>query len=88
MVIKAPKNQVYQHIKFPKPNILIKRGTVTGYKDVKGNTVIIESVSTDDDGSYNVVLAKKDGTKFFGFLSKVNANYTKALAANEIESIP
>ncbi|NRD22699.1 hypothetical protein HNV10_05575 [Winogradskyella litoriviva] len=84
LIIKAPVTQSYHYIKFPKPNILIKRGTVTGYKSVRNNTVIVSAVTTNDDGSIEVELTKKDGTKFFGFLSKVKANYTKAIDANEL----
>lgn len=84
LIIKAPVAQTYNHIKFPKPNILIKRGTVTGYKTVLNTMVVVSSVSTNDDGSTVVELTKKDGSKFFGFLSKVKANYTKAIDANEL----
>jgi hypothetical protein len=87
LVINEPIAQTYNYIKFPKPNILIKRGTVTGYKSVSKNLVVIKEVMTKDNGDHFVVLEKKDGTKFFGFLSHVKANYTKALKAQEIEII-
>ena len=82
--IKTPTTQTYNYVKFPRPNILIKRGVVTRYKSVYGNDVVIDDVVTNDKGSTYVILKKKDGTKFFGFLSTVKANYTKAIAANEI----
>ncbi|WP_299101538.1 hypothetical protein [uncultured Winogradskyella sp.] len=86
LIIKNPTSQAYSHIYFPKPNILIKRGTVTGYKSVKNNVVIVKEVITENDGDLKVVLTKKDGSKFFGYLSNVKANYKKALEANEIET--
>jgi len=88
LIIKAPLSQSYHYIKFPKPNILIKRGTVTRYKSVYGNEVVINDVMTKANGEVHVELKKKDGSKFFGFLSKVKANYTKAIEAEEIITAP
>lgn len=88
LIINEPYAQTYNHIKFPKKNILIKRGKLGNYKDVHGNSVVIDKVETDSDGSTYVILKKKDGSKFFGFLSKVKANYNKAIAANEMEVAP
>lgn len=88
LMIKAPNGQTYNHIKFPKPNILIKRGKVGNYKSIYDNTVVIDEVLTKDDGTAYVILKKKDGTKFFGFLSKVKANYAKAIGAKELKVLP
>ncbi|WP_040280882.1 hypothetical protein [Psychroserpens damuponensis] len=85
--INEPKAQTYHHIDFPKPNILIKRGTVTGYKSVYGTTVVVSKIETNKDGSTYVILKRKDDTKFFGYLSKVKANYSKSIASGEL-SIP
>lgn len=84
MLINAPNSQNYSYIKFPKPNILIKRGVVSRYKSVYGNAVVIEEVVTKDNGTIYVNLRKKDGSKFFGYLTKVQANYSKAIEAKEI----
>ncbi|WP_179008137.1 hypothetical protein [Winogradskyella forsetii] len=88
LIIKAPLTQSYHYIKFPKPNILIKRGTVTRYKSVYGNEVVVNEVITKPNGEVHVELMKKDGSKFFGFLSKVKANYTKAIEAEEMITAP
>ena len=82
--IKSPTSQTYSYVKFPKPNILIKRGVVSRYKSVYGNAVVIEDVVTKDNGTIYVNLRKKDGSKFFGYLTKVQANYSKAIEAKEI----
>ena len=84
LTIKEPSSQLYNHIDFPRLNILVKRGSLPNYKSVYNNDVVVEEVITKKDGSVDVVLKKKDGSKFFGFLPKVKANYSKALAANEI----
>jgi len=85
LMVKSPASQSYKHIDFPKANILIKRGVVTGYKSVENEAVIIEKVNTTDNGSTSIVLKKKDGSKFFGFLNKVEANYEKAIKTGELE---
>jgi len=84
LTIQKPYNQAFNHIKFPKLNILTKRGKVANYKSVYGNAVVIEAVTTKTDGVIEVILKKKDGSKFFGYLSKVKANYTKALETKEM----
>ncbi|WP_179352032.1 hypothetical protein [Winogradskyella vidalii] len=87
LVIKEPTAQTYNHIEFPKPNILIKRGTVDRYKSVYGNNVLVDEVVTKKDGETHVVLKKKDGTKFFGYLNKVKANYNKSIEDGELAVI-
>jgi hypothetical protein len=74
----------YIYVKFPKLNILTKRGKVANYKSVYGNTVVVDEVITKANGSTYVILKKKDGTKFFGYLSKVKAHYSKSIEAGEI----
>lgn len=88
LTIKAPSSQVYHYIKFPKLNTLSKRGKVANYKSIYGNTVVVDEVLTKDDSTTYVFLKKKDGTKFFGFLTKVKANYTKAIAVGELDKLP
>ena len=50
LIIKAPYAQTYKHVKFPKLNILTKRGKVANYKSVYNNLVIVDEVITKDDG--------------------------------------
>ena len=84
LVIESPSSHVYNHVKFPKLNILAKRGKVANYKSVHGNLVVIDEIIEAKDGSKHVVLKKKDGTKFFGYLTKVRANYEKSIKSGEI----
>lgn len=84
LVINAQKGQSYNYIKFPKLNILNKRGKVANYKSVHGDTVVIAEIMTDKDNNTYVVLKKKDGSKFFGLNSTVKANYAKALESGEM----
>ncbi|MEO1030462.1 hypothetical protein [Winogradskyella sp.] len=84
LIIERPSSHVYNYVKFPKLNTLTKRGKVANYKSVKGNIVVIDEIIEGKDGSTDVVLKKKDGTKFFGYLTTVKANYAKSIKAGEI----
>ncbi len=84
LIVNAPNGNNYTYVKFPKTNTLIKRGKVGNYKSVYGKTVIVDDVTTKDDGSTYVILKKKDGSKFFGIKTSVKANYNKAIKAGEL----
>ncbi|MGJ8549297.1 hypothetical protein [Winogradskyella wichelsiae] len=84
LTVKTPATESFKHIDFPKGNILIKRGVVTRYKSVDNEAVIIHEISTTDNGSTSVTLKKKDGSKFFGFLNAVKADYENAIDAGEL----
>lgn len=88
LIIKAPSAQEYNHIDFPKLNILVKRGSLANYKSVYNDTVVVDAVMTNDDGSVSVILKKKNSGKFFGFLPKVKADYAKAIEAKEMVVAP
>jgi len=77
----------YTYVKFPKLNILVKRGKLANYKSVYGDTVVIDDVITKENGSTYVILKKKDGSQFFGLKSTVKANYAKALDADELSIV-
>lgn len=84
LVINAPTGQTYDHIKFPKLNIIVKRGGLANYKSVYGETVIVKNVMPKKDGKVYVQVESQNGKKFFGFLKTVNADYNKAIASGEM----
>jgi hypothetical protein len=87
LVINEPNSQNYNHIKFPRLNILAKRGKVANYKSVIGSHVVIKEVIKTDDDTFKVVLKKKDGAAFFGYLKTVKANYNRAIDSKEFAPI-
>ncbi|MDO5980723.1 hypothetical protein [Flavivirga spongiicola] len=87
LVINAPSRTNYNHIDFPKLNFLVKRGKPANYKSVYGNKVVVKNIINDDNGNIYVILEKKNGKKFFGFLNKVKANYNKSLESKELTVI-
>lgn len=84
--INHPKNVSFKHIDFPKLNIVAKRSGKSNYKSVYGELVIIKKV-VDKNGETHVVLARKDGKKFFGFQKHVTANYSDSIEAGEIVKV-
>ena len=64
LVIEKTSTQSYRYLKFPKLNILTKRGKVANYKSVYRNIVVIDEVITKANGSTYVILKKKDAIHF------------------------
>ncbi|WP_223550466.1 hypothetical protein [Aestuariivivens sp. NBU2969] len=87
LTINAPIGQSYNHIAFPKKNFIAKRGKVANYKSLYGNAVVIKELITNKKGDTYVILEKQDGKKFFGFLTKVKANYKAAVESGELSTI-
>ncbi|MFD0836105.1 hypothetical protein ACFQ0I_10040 [Mariniflexile aquimaris] len=84
--INTPKNLAFKHIEFPNLNIIAKRGGQPNYKSVYGELVIVKKV-VDKHGDTHVVLARKDGKKFFGFQKYVSAHYNNSIEAGEIVKV-
>lgn len=87
LIINSPARNTYKHIDFPRLNIIAKRGGIGNYNSVKGNHVIIKEVIKNENGTTNIIIERKNKSKFFGFLKQVEANYTEAIAIGEISKI-
>ncbi|WP_027137476.1 hypothetical protein [Gaetbulibacter saemankumensis] len=83
LIINAVSNIKYNHVNFPKLNFIVKRGGLATYKTVHGNEVVIKEVNAEN-GKTTVVLEKKDGSKFFGYLTSVEADYEASLNSGEL----
>ncbi len=86
LMVNAPNGTYYNHVYFPKLNFLVKRGKIANYKSVHNTMVIVKDV-TDKNGNLYITLSPKDGSKFFDYVSKVNANYYKSIASGELSTI-
>tara|TARA_R110002049_G_scaffold117704_6_gene271334 strand:- start:3116 stop:3487 length:372 start_codon:yes stop_codon:yes gene_type:complete len=84
--INTPKSVSFKYIDFPKLNFIVKRGGIANYKSVYGELVIVKKV-IDKNDDIHVVLERKDGKKFFGYLKQVTANYTESIKAGEIVKV-
>ena len=59
---------------------------ISGAISLAGTKEII-FLNLDHSGGPDIILKKKDGTKFFGYLSKVKANYSKSIASGELSIV-
>ena len=87
LVINATSNTNYNYIDLPKLNVIVKKGGLATYKPVHGNHVVIKDVKTKTDGKVQVILEKKDNTKFFGITKHVKADYNKAISSGELSRL-
>lgn len=87
LVINATSNTNYNYIDLPKLNVIVKKGGLATYKPVHGNHVVVTDVKTKNDGNVQVILEKKDNTKFFGISKQVKADYIKAISSGELSKL-
>jgi hypothetical protein len=85
--IGDPDEPRYEHINFPRPNFIIKRGGVANYKGLPGNKVVVTAVEEKMDGTLVVKIKRADGGRFFGSHWEVSANFKGALETGELLGI-
>lgn len=74
-------NTPFNHLDFPKPNFIIKRGAIANFKALDGMKVQIMEIAENA----TVRLVPLDGKKFFNKFSYVEANLEKALDSGELK---
>ena len=74
----------YQHIDFPRKNIIIKRGAIANFNNLEGRKVVVEEVSSLN-GKTTVILKRKDGRNFFRFWPTVSSDIEMALLKGELK---
>lgn len=79
--IQTSSNMPFDHLYFPKPNFIIKRGGIANYKALNGVKVQIEEIS--DDAVMRLV--PLNGKKFFNKFSYVDAHLEKAIEKKELK---
>ena len=77
----------YKHIDFPRANFIIKKGGIANYKKMEGVKVVVTAVNKKNDGTLQVQIQRKDGKRFFGNQSVVNADLKDALESGELRKI-
>lgn len=81
----TPSGATYQHLDFPRKNIIIKRGAIADFNNLIGKQLIVENWITNEDGFTEVILRRDDGLNFFRFYPTVKANLENALAKGELK---
>ena len=85
--IGHPDASRFQHIDFPRPNFIIKKGGIANYKRVEGDKVVVTSIKEKKDGSLEVQIKLADGGRFFRTHYVVWADLKKALESGELREI-
>lgn len=83
--IGPSETTTYKHLEIPKPNIIRKRGGFPNNTDLKGLVVEVTAVK-EKDGTTEVTIKPKDGTRFFGSHKWIKADLNAALAAGELQA--
>lgn len=84
--IGKPETNKYKHINFPRANFIIKRGGIANYKSVEKNTVVVTSVKEKKDGTTEIKIKRKDGSRFFGSHTVVSVDFDEAIQAGELQA--
>lgn len=82
--IGRPDSPTFQHIDFPRPNFIIKKGGIANYKSVEGNKVVVTAIREKRDGTLQVKIKRTDGRRFFNSHSVVAADLDSALKSGEL----
>lgn len=85
LIVLKSKGENYKFIKFPKRNILIKRGALPSYESVINSEVVITKVLENKYGRIDVMLKRADGRKFFNKINSIKAIYQKAIDKGELK---
>jgi len=85
--IGSSETSAYKHIHFPKKNMIIKRGGIANYKKMEGLKTVVSSIEKRKDGVTIVKLKRKDGGRFFGSHTYVEATIDDALKSGELQAV-
>lgn len=81
--INKSTNTPFEHLYFPKTNLIIKSGAIANYKLLDGMQVKIDEVYEDS----TVKLSLVNGDRFFNKYYSVKANFKEALNSNELKRL-
>lgn len=84
--IGSSETATYKHIEIPRPNIIRKRGGFPNHRDIKGRIVEVTDIKEKTDGTTEVTIQLKDGTRFFGSHKWIKADFNAALKAGELQA--
>ena len=85
--IGEPDASRFQHIEFPRPNFIIKKGGIANYKRVEGDKVVVTSIKETKNGTIEVQIKLANGGRFFRTHNVVTADLKNALESGELRRI-
>lgn len=85
-VIAEVDNDNYKHINFPKANLVIKRGGIVSYDQIRGKKVEVTSVKEKGDGTTIATIKLVSGKRFFSSHKFITVDIKKAIRNKELQS--
>ena len=82
--LQIPENNRFNYVDVPRPNILIKRGSVAKVRSLDNKRVVVEKVNREG-GEIQLVLVATDGKKFFHRYRTLPASWPEAVDSGELK---
>jgi hypothetical protein len=82
-IVGEVENNDYKHINFPKDNIIIKKGGIANYDNIKGSKVEVTSMKTKKDGTVLATVKLTNGKLFFNSHKYLTVDVKKAIEEKE-----
>ena len=86
-IINAKSGSSYNHLYFPKPNFIMKKGGFPNYEALVGKKIKVTKITKEKKSGTIVTFELENGGKFFGTHKVVNGNIEKALENGEISAV-
>ena len=77
----------YKHINFPRANIIIKKGGIVNYKNIKGEKVVITSFKETNSGKRVATIKLVEPRNFFNSHKYVTVDIDEAIKNKELLSV-
>lgn len=82
--IEKVENNDYDHIYFPRPNFIIKKGGIVNYKNVIGENVEITSIKKKKDGQLVATIKLTSRKSFFNSHKYLKVDIKEAINKKEL----
>lgn len=86
-ILGEVSNNNYKHINFPRPNIIIKKGGIANYENIKGKRVEIKSINKKKDGTLIATIKLTSNKLFFNSHKYVTVDIKEAISKKELLKI-
>lgn len=85
LVLGQPSGSEYISIKFPRKNIIRKRGAIPNFNALLGKKLVVHQIDSTEKDEVIAILKRKDGLNFFRFFPRVKADISQAFESGELK---
>ena len=82
--LSQPDSGYYKYVKFPKENIIRKRGGIADFSALNGEKLVVTEIKKTKNDHTEIEVERQNGMKFFNAFPKVSIHFEEALEAGEI----